>query len=212
MKIDINETAARHSRNYEAFWGRPCDLVYHPDAGATPHIDVFRFPPLARRRFFRGLFASAPKEYVYITGGMADTLMTTPPDQAGLPGRVELTAFAREPVFLPSGEDAAALCLSALAYSPFRQGGFFTPGHTVDMREVMLPGSAMSAFFLGVTPSVDMRRLCAASGRAVLMLHITPISEKERALAMQSGPDALMNVLEKAGVPPIFDLNRPSCL
>jgi hypothetical protein len=91
-------------------------------------------------------------------------------------------------------------------------GRIFAPGQTVDMGEALLPGTAMSAFFFGVTPSVDMRRLCAASGNAALMLHITPISKKECAMAVQNGPDALVDVLEKAGITPMFDLHRPSCL
>jgi hypothetical protein len=95
---------------------------------------------------------------------------------------------------------------------PVRQGGFFAPGQTVDMGEALLPGTVMSAFFFGVTPSADMRRLCAASGNAELMLHVVPISKKECALAVQNGPDALLDVLEKAGVTPIFDLHRQSCL
>jgi hypothetical protein len=205
----------RREINYTAFWGRPPNLVHHASGTRVPHIGIYRFPPLEKRGFFRTLFAAAPKDYVYISGGMSEACMEMPrqnrKDESS-PTRVELTAFARTPIVDGSGEDVIASWLAFLAHATFQQRTFLAPGHAVDVHEPLTRESSMSAFFFGITPDVDMRRLCEASIHAELMLHVTPISEAECALAKNEGAEALLNAFERAGVEPVFDVERKTCV
>lgn len=203
---------SKRGLRYEMFWGRKPDLILHPMEPMYPHIDIYRFPPVETRWFFQKWFKPLNHQYVYISGGMSDIQMPAGKSEKSVLSRVELTAFSNEVYKNNSGDmDMTSWWLSFLAYMPFRlknDNVFFAPGHTFSTGEPIIPDSAMTAFFFGVTPSVEIKRLCRASINAQLMLQVVPISDSERELAEQKGPENLINYFEENGVDPIFDLRR----
>ena len=99
-----------------------------------------------------------------------------------------------------------------LAHFPFKEHAWFSVGHTISAEKPLIPGSEMSAFFLGITPFVRLNRLCQSTINAEIVLQVVPISENERQLTIDNGPDVLLQKFDASGVEPLFDLERTSCL
>jgi hypothetical protein len=203
---------AKRALRYEWFWGRKPDWILHPTEPIHPHIDIYRFPPVETKWFFQKWFKPVSHQYVYISGGMSDVEMPGGKSEKADLFRVELTAFSNEVYKNKSGDmDMISWWLSFLAYMPFRiknNNFFFAPGHTISAGEPIIPGSEMTDFFFGITPSVEIKRLCSASINAQLMLQVVPISESERKLAQQKGTENLISYFEENGIEPVFDLKR----
>jgi hypothetical protein len=206
----VEQTVARRASRYEAFWGRRVDAVFHPTDAGEPHIDVFRFPPVAPGWFLKRWMTPAYRHYVYVTGGMSDAAM--PGAAAEAPRfRTELTAYSNRIYKNQTGDaDMVAWWLHFLASAPFRfpeEGLFFSVGHTFSTREPLVPGSAMTGFLFSVTPGVEIRRLCSCTLHARVVLHVVPISDSERRLT-QKDPRALIDYFGKHAIEPVFDLER----
>ncbi len=204
-----NSKILKRGYRYEAFWGRKADIILHPENSTGPHIDVYRFPPLKTRLFFRRWFTPADREYVYITGGMSDAEMPAAKPEGASPSRVELTTYSKT-VYEHEGRDVVAGWLSFLPHLPFEETSsiFFGPGHTFSPGEPIAPDSKMTGFFFGITPSVPLRQLCASTINAELTLQVVPISANERKMAEDEGPKALIAYFEHHKIQPVFDLQR----
>ncbi len=204
---------SKRNMNYEAFWGREPDFILHPEDQNQPHIDILRFPPVTIKRFYQKWFKPVSDQYVYITGGMSDGIMPVPDTVKGSPAKIELTAFSSD-IYKNKSEsiDLIAWWLSFLAYQPFKEGIFFAPGHTYSVGEPIIPGSLMNGFIFAVTPSVEMSRLCSASLKAKLFLHVIPVSDNERRVAANEGLESLITHFDKNGIEPVFNLKRESVI
>lgn len=203
-----DSTILDRASRYEAFWCRKPETIFHSENSAEPHIDVYRFAPLSERLFFRRWFTPADREYVYITGGMSDAEMPAAQAAGESPSRVELTAYSKT-IYEYEGKDVIAGCLSYLSYLPFGEADIcFAPGHTFTDGEPIIPGSKMTGFFFGVTPSVPLRRLRAATINAEVILQVVPISSNERKIAQEKGVKMLIAYFEHHKIQPVFDLHR----
>lgn len=190
---------------YGMVWRRSADQVFHQTDDEIPRVDVYRFPPT--RRFW----APASRMYVYVTAGMSDVAQ---PHATEDPRRIELTAFVGRSGTGPADQptDVVARALHELAHEPFRRRLFLGPLHTVDMGGPLVPGSQMIGYFFAVTPGVNQKSLARAVGSDALFIQPVPVSQQEMDLAVEEGPEALLNALERFSVPPYFDLERMSVL
>ena len=125
--------------------------------------------------------------------------------------RVELCAFATSVREAEPGRDAVAWVLTTLAHLPWREGVSFMPLETVTWGGPLLEGSAMTAFFFALPSFSDPEGVARAMGVDVI-LNVMTITTSERDLAMREGSGALVDRFEAAGVPPVLDWDRPSCV
>ncbi len=198
-----DEALRRRELQYFKVWQRQADSVVHQTDDQIPHVDVYRFPPT------RKPWAPARNLNVYITGGMSTHAMVVP-QELDTPRRIELAAYAREVIRNAAGMDYIAWWLHYLAHFPFRLGTFFAPMHTVSAPEPLMPSSEMIGFCFAIPPGIDLSALTRATLTAELVLHVVPVSKRERELAEKHGPEALLDTFDRSGVPPYFDINRRS--
>jgi len=85
------------------------------------------------------------------------------------------------------------------------------PLETVTWGGPLLEGSAMTAFFFALPSFSDTERVAHAMGVDVI-LNVMTITTPERELAMREGSGELVDRFEAAGVPPVLDWDRPSCV
>lgn len=188
---------------YGVVWRRSADQVFHQSDDELPRVDVYRFPPT--RRFW----APASRMYIYATAGMSDMPQ---PHATEEPRRIELSALVRAKDTGPPNQptDLVARALHDLSRAPFQRTLFLGPLHTVDMGAALAPGSSMTGYFFAVTPGVSQKALARAVGTDAMFIQPVPVSDREMHLAIENGSEALLNALENHGVPPYFDLERPS--
>ena len=186
----------------QTVWGRTVDVAYAQSNDEEPSVHVLRFAPTWKP------WASARSHFVYVTTGMSESDMPGPSD-SDRPRRVELCAYAdREQS--DDGRDLVVWALHSIAHSPWRNNLSLAPLDTFSWGGPLIHGSDMAAFFFAVPDGVDVGRLCLALRSPDLVLQVVPISEPERQLALRDGSEALLDRLEKSGVPPHFDLQRQS--
>jgi hypothetical protein len=191
---------------YAAFFGRAADLVREPEPAAEPAIAVARFPPM-RVGFLRRLFTQLPERCVYVTHGMSSAAMHAPATTPGWPSHIELLASCAGAYVGDDGVDVASQCLQDLAALPFATESFLGPMHTATLgRE--FGGSRMSAFLFTVPTGLDLRRLCACTPAAQLVVGVMPITAAERDFAAEYGSEQLIERFEARGVANAFDLSR----
>jgi len=143
---------------------------------------------------------------------MADRAMPKlAPDERGRVERIELCACTRSIREIEPRRDAVATALHALARLPWRQRISFMPLETVTWGSPFLPDSEMSAFFFAVPPA-DEDRVLTQTAEADVVLQVMPITREEREFATREGSLALVDRFEVAGVPPLVDWDRPSCV
>ena len=192
---------------YKALWGRPCAQIFHQTNDEDPHVDIYRYDPTWR------FWAPARDVYVYATGGMADRPMPVGAVQGSQRAeRIELCAYTQEIVDAAPGRDAAAWVLHTLAHMPWREQISFMPLETVGWGDVsLLDDSAMTALFF-IIPPVDEGNGLSRAAEAELTLQVMTITSAERDLAVREGSIALVDRLEAAGVAPLIDWKRASCV
>jgi hypothetical protein len=191
---------------YEKLWRRRTAGVYRSAAADPARVDVYAFRPTVKA------WAPMYAHFVYLTGGMSDLEMPAGSADAGF-ARIELSAYARRaPGFGDPREDVIATWLHTFAQMPFQRGLRLNPGDVFDAGRPLQPDSEMSAFYFGFAPFIDKAGLLKATLRAEAVAHVTPISEAERRLAETAGAIALVEAFGRAAVPPLFDLERKSCV
>lgn len=199
---------AEREQLYRKFWHRPIAGKYRsaPDEGAR--VDVYAFRPT------RKPWSPARDYFVYLTGGLSDTPAAGDSPLAGAPiPRIELSCYAVSALgFGDPQQDIVAKWLHVFAQIVAAENLCIKPGATFDIGEPLAPDSHMSAFYLGITPFVDHAALCRATINAEAVAHLIPVSEAERSLADRGGSAALEDAFRRAGVAPVFDLRRPSCV
>ena len=203
----VNDRLVRsRAKSLATLWGRESDLVLHQSDDEIPHIDVYRFPVTGGSHIPSQLV-------VYNTSGMADIRQPVPDEVSDVPDRIEITAYAREPLMTDSGEtDFIAWCMHWMAHFPLREGAFFAPGQTFDMGQSLTPDSEMSAYYLANTPFITHRAVTGANIGSNGTVHLVPISAGELQVALTKGPAYLVQLLQDNDIEPIFDLHRASCV
>jgi hypothetical protein len=203
-----NELVARRGRLYAQLWGREPDFVCHQTDAEVPHIDVYRFPPTHEE--------SCPVSFrnVYITAGMSDVPMSVPDRLAdSIPSRIEISAYSDEVIMMENGKaDFICTILHWMAHHPFRQSTFFASSQTFQVGRPIIPQSEMTAYYFAQTPIVDAGKLFDHTPKAEGFVHLVPISEAERRLAVEAGSKKLLELFHNHGVNPDFDLKRKSLL
>lgn len=191
---------------YEAFFGRPADETLAPRGEDTSSCYVHRFPP-RRVNFFKRLFTPLNDVCVYITDGMSTGDMSLPPELQGTyPSRVELIACTEAPIVGgKDNQDIVTRLLQWLAEQIARRQTFVGPVQSIDLGEIMCPGSEMTGFFFGVPDGIEMRRLCGCTSAAQLVVSVIPVTMNELQLVKTNGPEALMDAFEREGIKNLFD-------
>ena len=199
-------SVAERERRYESFWKRRCAQVFRQTNEEDPHVDVYRYAPT------RIPWARERRCHVYITGGMTERMMPVATgDEGRRVRRVELCACTRTVRDAEPGRDAVAWALRTLAHLPWREGISLMPLETVTWGGRILAASGMSAFFLAIPPADEDEGLRRAAN-ADLVLQVMTIREEERAFAVREGSVALVDRFEAAGIAPLIDWDRPSCV
>jgi len=185
--------------HYEHFFG-PVHAVGHSmSVDLLPmHIDVYQFAPTPTRSF-----------WTLITGGMSDFRQ---PALAEANNKIsplaEIIMYAHQP------KDWMLAVLKGLAEMPLRNATFLHWGHTVPNGQPMThePSQLTSFFFLPpVLEAQGFERLTLATDR-VDFLMLVPITEAERAYAIEHGAAALGQLMEDNGFDFIVDEKRMSLL
>jgi hypothetical protein len=200
------DAIAKREEPYAGFWRRRIAGIYHSSGDLTPHVDVYAFRPTWKP------WAPANGYYVYMTGGMSDAAMPNL-DVSYSFSRIELSCYATgAPGFGSAETDEPAKWLHTFARLVFAEGQPINPGDTFNAGKPLAPESEMSAFYFGYTPFIKKEALLRATQNAEAVAHLIPISEAERSLAESQGSIALVEAFGKAGVMPVFDLARRSCV
>ncbi len=204
-RID-EDLITRRGDNYVTLWGREPDFVCHQSDQEIPHIDIFRFPPTDGDSPLGAL-------NVYMSGGMADVSMPVPDEYENVPANIELTAYSEEVIMNNSGKmDFICMILHWLAHYPLKEGTFFASSQTFNIGSPIIPGSEMTAYYFARTPIVSADALFAFTPNATGFIHLIPISESERALAVEQGSEELLKLFEEHSLQPLFDLKRKSLI
>ena len=203
MHSEVDRISNRE-RGYVEFWRREPNLILHQTDAATPHIDVYRFAPLVD---------SEEDYYVYLSGGMSDAVQPLTKDYDDSFQRAEISLFSQRLVMTDSGKtDFLGWVCGWLAHYPFEQKTYFSTGQTFDWGSPLVEGSAMHGFYFARLPWHDEAKLCELSGSAKSIIHLIPLSKAELEFAKAHGKEKLLTILERFGVSPLFDLERPSSL
>lgn len=198
-------------KKYSDFFGRNPDFIREPLGEPKDSPFVYRFPEM-KAGFFKRLRVPVSDVWVFITDGMSAKEMTVPNKaEASYPSRIELVAYAEHPVIGQSDdEDIITAVLQALALLPFEKNIFFGPLLTCNFGANICLNSEMTGFFFGVPGGVNMNRLCKCTQSADLAVSVIPISAAELKFVSSKGPDELVELFDKNGVPNLFDPFRKS--
>ena len=180
--------------HYERFLGPVSSVAHSMSVDLLPlHIDVYQFAP-----------GGARPCWTLVTGGMSDfrqpTLEEAPP---GIAPRAELLMYVREPQgWMPS-------LLKGLAEMPFQRATCLHWGHTVPNGEPIIDDSEFTSFIF-VPPSCETEEFedFSVDGDHVAFLMVVPITEAERAYAIEHGSAALGKLMEDSKFNFIIDDKR----
>lgn len=199
---------AKRGELYAQLWGREPDFICHQTDSAVPHIDVYRFPKTEDES------CPMPFRHVYITAGMSDVAMSVPDQFAeSVASRIEISAYSDKVIMMQNGKmDFICSILHWMAHHPFRESTFFASSQTFQVGRPIVPDSEMTAYYFAETPIVGADRLFDHTPKAEGFVHLVPISEAERRLAVEAGAKALMELFHKHGVDPDFNLERKSAI
>ena len=207
MKTD-NEMIELRGELYTKLWGRESDFICHQINIESPHVDVYRFPITDDH--------SCPVSYrnVYMTAGMSEAQMIIPDHlQDSVFPRIEITAYS-DKIIMMDDEEMDFICsiLHWFSHYPMRESTFFAPWQTFQIGSPIVPGSEMTAYLFCQTPIVNAYDLFEHTPKAENFIHLLPISEAERCLAINEGTQRLLEIFHENGINPDFDLERKSTI
>ena len=180
--------------HYSRFFGELTNPVWHSTDNKSPHIDVYQFAPNRERDF-----------WTLVTGGMSDlrqpALRTSPGEHAP---RAELLMYVREP------KPWMLNVLKGLAEMPFDDDTFLYWGHTVPNGKPMtVEPSHLTSFFFD-QPYLEDPQVgdLTIDGDDVVFLWLRPITESERAYAIDHGGRALSDLFTSLDADRVVDEQR----
>lgn len=186
---------------YESLFGE-CALVSHETTAATPHIDVYIYPPGHDSRDF----------YTLVTGGMSDAPMRLPQGIGQEAARAELVLYVSEPT--PEYIEL----LRAFAHYPHDCRTWLGPGHTVpngDPPAPFFPGSSLTTMlFLEpvLSPDDSLAELLHLEHDPLRLLWPVPISTSECRVKQECGLGALLQLFDRMDHPVVVNPRRASYL
>ena len=201
------ELIEKRTSLYTQLWGREPDFVRHPTSSEVPHVSVYRFPKVQHE-------CPMSFRYVYMTAGMSDVEMAVPTRLAkSIPSRIEISAYSDEIITTNGGKgDFICEILHWLAHHAFRESTFLAATQTFQVGQPIIPGSEMSAYYFAETPIVSGEQLFKHTPKAEGFVHLVPISEAERLLAINEGSKSLLRLFHEKGIHPDFNLTRKSAI
>ena len=183
---------------YDKFFG-DCETVLHEMIPFVPHVDVYRFSPNASRDF-----------YTYVTGGMSDLPMASPPEAGPGFRRTELVFYAAE------ANDEYGELLRWLAHFPHDNKTWLHWGHTLPNGNPPEPffnsGSLDTLVFMPsvVQPDSELAKHLVWKGEPINLLWCVPITAAECELKLEKGMHALYDLFEANQHPFVFHGSRAS--
>lgn len=185
-------------RIYSEIFGES-DTVLHELLPLIPHVDVYRFPPNGKREFF-----------TYVTGGMSDLPMNTPPELGTDYRRAELVFYSTE------NRDDYPELLRRLAHFAHDNNTWLHWGHTMPNGQPPEPlfGTECldTLFFMPsiVTPDSTLGDSFQIDSEPVQLIWCVPITTAECQLKLNEGTDALYDVFDVYNHPFAFAGDRRS--
>lgn len=186
---------ARREAHYARMFGHRSSLVWHSTDGKSPHVDVYQFPPGNGRDY-----------WTLVTGGMSDLRQPALLHSDDIAPRAEILMYVREP------KPWMVNALKGLAEMPFDADTFLYWGHTVPNGQPMtFEPSELTSFFID-HPHLEHPEMLGLTidGDEVAFLWLRPITEAERAYAIQRGSQRLSDLLSKLDADPVVDEQRAS--
>jgi hypothetical protein len=189
----------------------PVEWVYHEFLSDLVHVDVHVVEPTPERAY-----------RTLVTCGMSDRAMTVPADVSS-PSFAELMVHL--PASWPLSDDALSderyfwpvRWLKVLARMPHEYSTWLDAWHTMpngDPPEPFAADTELCALML--TPPVlapaGFELLVTPDGKEIAFHEVLPLYADELALKLAEGTDALIERLDAAGVQPIIDPERISCV
>jgi len=196
MLFSVEEFRTAREAHYQRLFGPLTEDILHSTDLQSVHIDIYRFAPTAAYPF-----------WTLITGGMSDLRQPAleEPRKAIAP-RAELMMYVRQP------QPWMFSVLKGLAEMPFKFASFLHWGHTVPngMPMTAEPSELTSFFF--VCPAGEPAELgdLSIAGDGVDFLLLVPITEAERAYAIEHGSAALCKLMDDSGFDLVVDERRKS--
>lgn len=210
MAIGDHNVIEAVSAHIEAHIGT-VESVWHELISDLVHIDVHHVKPTAERPY-----------HTLVTSGMSQAPMTVPEGVPWnyaellcvLPPEWTLTqeAFKDRAVYWPIE------MLKRCARLPHEYDTWLGPGHTVpngDPAEPFAPGTSLSGVMITwpliLNPDNSQIDL---GGKKAQLLMMVPLNDEEMAFKLQSGSDALEELIDQSGLAPwdMFRPNRPSVI
>jgi hypothetical protein len=198
-----DETAAQFAEAREEVYARmfgEARSVLQEKRPLLPSIDVYTFCRRAK---------DGSDTYSLVTSGMSDLAMRTPAG-AGVPRRVELIFYCKEP------KQEYLETLRWLAHFPHDQKAWIGAGHTIPNGDPPAPfwGSSILDTILFM-PTVVLRdqklhEQLILDGDPVDFLWVVPLSKRECKLKLAKGVSAIYELFDRHQHPHVFDPNRPS--
>jgi Suppressor of fused protein (SUFU) len=192
------ENTEHRERIYAELFGES-DTVLHELLPLIPHIDVYRFPPKGKRKFF-----------TFVTGGMSDLPMNTPDELGADYRRAELVFYSTD-----SRDDYPEL-LRRMAHFVHDNNTWLHWGHTMPNGQPPEPffdtKQLDTLFFMPsiVTPDSTIGDKLRIDSEPVQLIWCVPITTAECQLKLDNGADALYDVFEANKHPFAFSGDRQS--
>jgi len=185
----------------------PVSLVFDEVVSDIVHVDIHLVPPAPHRPF-----------NTLVTSGMSDLPMAAPPDASSC-SHAELVALL--PPDWPLTQEALTdednywplRQLKMLARLPHEHNTWLWIDHTVrngDPPAPFAPSTELCCAML--EPPISLPRefmtLTTPEGKQIVFLAFIPLYLEENDYALKAGPDALLDLFERAGVRDVIDPAR----
>jgi hypothetical protein len=192
------ELVGKRESVYRDLFGES-DIVLHEMIPFVPHVDVYRFPPSKMRPFF-----------TYVTGGMSDLEMNSPPKAGANYRRIELAFYASE------DKPEYPELLRRLAHFPHDNRTWIHWGHSMPNglppQPVFGTGPLDCLFFMPsiVKPDSELGAHLQWQGARIELVWCVPITTKECDVKLKLGTDALYDLFDVNEHPFVFSGSRKS--
>ena len=185
-------------RIYSKLFGES-DTVLHELLPLIPHVDVYRFPPNGNRDFF-----------TFVTSGMSDLPMNSPPDVGADFRRAELIFYSTE------NRDDYPELLRRMAHFVHDNNTWLHWGHTMPNGQPPEPlfdtDNLDTLFFMPtmVDPDATLGDELRIDSESVNLVWCVPITTAECQLKLDDGTEALYDLFDANEHPFAFAGHRRS--
>jgi len=182
--------------HYQKYFGPLTEKVMHSTDMKPVHVDIYQFPPTARRPF-----------WTLITSGMSNDLQPLPQEAAKFVSpRTELMMCVREP------KPWMFSVLKGLAEMPFEDNTHLHWWHTVQNGQSMTAEPSLLTAFFFLPPYFEETGFdtLQLGGQKVDILWLVPITEAERKFATEHGSQALEDLMSQKELDRVVDESRRS--